>query len=130
SAIINLNPKKLGRIGDKVLIYYIISTALAIVFGFMITFMISSGGGLSFANAEVDVPDNPSFIDRLIQIVRENIFFSLSDADILGLIFVSIIFGFAISSMVHSEEQKFKKMGDLLHDITLSLSEVTFRVLN
>src|SRR5699024_12626814 len=66
----------------------------------------------------------------LFRSVPENIFFSLSDADTLGLIFVSIIFGFAISSMVHSEEQKFKKMGVLLHDITLSLSEVTFRVLN
>lgn len=130
SAVINLNPKKLGRIGGKVLVFYIISTALAIVFGLVIALIISPGLGLSLPNAEVDVPDNPSFMDTLIQIVPENIFFSLSDADILGLIFVSVIFGFAISSMVHSEEQKFKKMGELLQDITLSLSEVTFRVLN
>src|SRR5699024_8807479 len=66
----------------------------------------------------------------LLEIVPENIFFALSDADILGLIFVSVIFGFAVSSMVYSEEKQFKKMGDLLHNITDSLSEMTFRVLN
>src|SRR5699024_3815245 len=86
--------------------------------------------GLSLPDAEVDVPENPSFVETLLEIVPENIFFALSDADILGLIFVSVIFGFAVSSMVHSEEERFKKMGDLLHNITDSLSEMTFHVLN
>src|SRR5699024_8289949 len=130
SAVINLNPKKLGRIGGKVLIFYIFSTAMAIIFGLVIALMISPGLGLSLPDAEVDVPENPSFVETLLEIVPENIFFALSDADILGLIFVSVIFGFAVSSMVYSEEKQFKKMGDLLHNITDSLSEVTFRVLN
>lgn len=130
SAVINLNPKKLGRIGGKVLIFYIFSTAVAIIFGLVIALMISPGLGLSLPDAEVDVPENPSFVETLLEIVPENIFFALSDADILGLIFVSVVFGFAVSSMVHSEEERFKKMGDLLHNITDSLSEMTFRVLN
>src|SRR5699024_10505808 len=136
--------------------FYIFSTAMAIIFGLVIALMISPGLGLSLPDAEVDVPENPSFVETLLEIVPENIFFALSDADILGLIFVSfifcvalcyiffalsdadilglifvsVIFGFAVSSMVYSEEKQFKKMGDLLHNITDSLSEMTFRVLN
>src|SRR5699024_6801503 len=71
SAIIDLMPKMLGRSGSKVLIFYIISAALAMVFGLVIALMISPGVGLSITNAEVDVQDNPSCIDTLIQIVPE-----------------------------------------------------------
>src|SRR5699024_8214850 len=124
------NPKKLGRIGGKVLIFYIFSTAVEVIFGLVIALMISPGLGLSLPDAEVDVTEHRSFVKTLLEIVPENIFFALSDADILRLIFVSVIFGFAVSYMVHSEEERFKKMGDLLHNITDSLSEMTFRVLN
>src|SRR5699024_12640388 len=101
-----------------------------IIFGLVIALMISPGLGLSLPDAEVDVPENPSFVETLLEIVPENIFFALSDADILGLIFVSVIFGFAVCSMVYSEEKQFKKMVDLLHNITDSLIEMTFRVFN
>lgn len=130
TAVINLNPKKLGRIGGKVFIYYMLSTAVAIIIGLAIALMVNPGKGLFLPDTEVEVPEAPSFLDTLVQIVPNNIFFSLSNADVLGVIFMSIIFGFAISSMVHSKEEKIKKMGTLLYDITESLSETTFRILN
>src|SRR5699024_1232075 len=124
SAVINLNPKKLGRIGGKVLIFYIFSTAVATIFGLVIALMISPGLGLSLSNAELDVHDYTLLVEILLNIVTLSIFLELSDADVIELIFVSVILSFSVSYMVHSDEKQFKKKGYLLHDITHSLSVV------
>src|SRR5699024_6140756 len=129
-AVKNLNPKKLGRIGGKVFIYYTISTAIAIVFGLIIALLVKPGSGLTIPQTEVDVPESPSFIDTLLEIVPENIFWSLSNADILGVIFLAIIVGFSISSMLHSNDKKVRETGNLLNNITNGGAEVMFRILN
>ncbi|WP_179860952.1 dicarboxylate/amino acid:cation symporter [Bhargavaea cecembensis] len=130
SAVDQLNPKKLGRIGGKVFIYYMVTTAVAIVFGIVIAMLVNPGNGLSLPTADVEVPERPSIVETLLAIVPNNIFTSLANNEILAIIFVALISGFAISSMIHSEEDRIRKMGVLLDDVTASLSEVTFRILN
>lgn len=130
SAVDQLNPKKLGRIGGKVFIYYMVTTAVAIVFGIVIAMLVNPGNGLSLPTADIEVPERPSIVETLLAIVPNNIFTSLANNEILAIIFVALISGFAISSMIHSEEDRIRKMGVLLDDVTASLSEVTFRILN
>src|SRR5690606_12190757 len=77
-----------------------------------------------------DVPERPTIVETLLAIVPDNLFSALVNADILGLIFISVVVGLSISSMIHSDEERISKMGHFLSDLTVSLSEVTFRVLN
>lgn len=130
AAVDQLNPAKLGRIGGKVFVFYFITTGVAIVFGILLALLIRPGVGLTLPNAQVDVPERPSIVDTLLAIVPNNLFSSLVNADILALIFVSVVIGLSISSMIHSGEKRISKMGHFLNDLTASLSEVTFRVLN
>lgn len=130
SAVNNINPTKLGRIGGKVFIYYMLSTAVAIIFGVFLALLINPGLGMTLPSANVNVPETPSFINTLIQIVPKNIFVALSSADILGIIFIAIIIGFTMSSMFHSNDQKIKEMGNLLFTITNAGNEVISRILN
>lgn len=130
SAVNNINPTKLGRIGGKVFIYYMLSTAVAIIFGVFLALLINPGLGMTLPSANVNVPETPSFINTLIQIVPKNIFVALSSADILGIIFIATIIGFTMSSMFHSNDQKIKEMGNLLFTITNAGNEVISRILN
>lgn len=130
AAVDQLNPAKLGRIGGKVFTFYFITTGIAIIFGLLLALLIRPGVGLTLPNAEVDVPERPSVTETLLGIVPDNLFSALANADILGLIFISVVVGLSISSMLHSGEERIRKMGHLLGDLTVSLSEVTFRVLN
>ena len=130
AAVDQLNPAKLGRIGGKVFTFYFITTGIAIIFGLLLALLIRPGVGLTLPNAKVDVPERPSVVDTLLGIVPDNLFSALANADILGLIFISVVVGLSISSMLHSGEDRIRKMGHFLGDLTVSLSEVTFRVLN
>lgn|SRR5690625_366578 len=129
-AVNHLNPGRLGRIGGKVFIYYILSTSIAIILGIIIALFIKPGLGLTLPQADVDVPEAPSFINLLVEIVPENIFTALTEGDILAVIFLAIIIGFSISSMLYANEQKIRDLGHFLVNMTNGGREVSFRILN
>lgn len=125
------NPKELGRVGGKIFPYYLISTGISVVLGIVIAKMINPGSGLSMPkNATVEVPEAPSIVDVILQIVPSNIIESMANGDILSIVFVALITGFAISFMRNSAEEKMSRWGNLLLDFTEAGSEVTFRILN
>lgn len=110
-AVNDVNPGRLGRIGGKVFIYYILSTTVAILFGILVALLVKPGLGMTILTADVDVPETPSFIDTLLGIVPSNLFEALSSGDILGVIFVAIVTGFSISAMVYAKDEKNQKLG-------------------
>ncbi len=130
-SINNANPKELGRIGGKIFPYYMITTALAVLLGIFIAKLISPGAGLSLPeNISIDVPEAPSLADVLLQIIPSNIFEAFANGDILSIVFIAVILGFAISFMRHAEDTQIKDWGNLLLKLGEAGSEVTFRILN
>lgn len=129
-AVNSSNPKQFGRVGVKIFIYYIITTAVAMLIGIVVGGWFNPGVGLELTQEKIEVPEAPSFIDTLLAIVPTNIFQSLVNGDILSIVFVALIVGFVIVSMRHSEEKKMNRWGNMLYDFSQAGSEVTFRVLN
>lgn len=129
-SINNTNPKELGRIGVKIFPYFIITTALAVVLGIGIAEFINPGSGLKMPqNTNMEVPEAPSLIDVLLQVIPTNVFAALANGDILSIVFLAVIVGFAISFMRHSTETQMKEWGNLLLTFAEAGSEVTFRIL-
>lgn len=127
----NSSPKDLGRIGGKIFPYYIISTGIAVGIGIVIAKLINPGLGLKMPEStNMDVPEAPSIIDILLQIVPSNIIESMAKGEILSIVFVALIIGFAISFIRHSADSKMQDWGSLLLKFTEAGSEVTFRILN
>lgn len=93
------DPKSLGRVGTKTVSYYLITTAVAIIIGLSIAFIISPGKGLSIEvpSTEVEVNETEGVIQTFLNIVPENPFLSLSDGNILQIIFFAIFIGLAIT---------------------------------
>lgn len=130
AAVNNTNSKKLGKIGGKIFVYYILTTAVAIVIGLLLAMLVNPGLGLALPQENVEVPEAPTFIQVLLEIVPTNIFDAMVNADILGIIFVAIIIGLTISSLCHASETKLNDWGNTLLKITDAGSEVVFRILN
>jgi len=106
----SMNPKKMGRIGAKTLIYYLIYTAVAVFIGLVLANIFQPGSGLpenikadllkNFSNEGTKVSHlasqaNP--IDILLQIVPTNVFESLSTGKLLPIIFFAIFTGIALT---------------------------------
>ncbi|MGE7765874.1 dicarboxylate/amino acid:cation symporter [Peribacillus sp. NPDC096540] len=127
----NSNPKELGRIGGKIFPYYLLTTAFALMLGIWIAKLIKPGIGLNMpGDADFEVPDAPSALDVLLNIVPSNIFQSLANGDILSVVFLALVVGFSISFMRHSKENGMRDKGELLLNFSEAGSEVTFRILN
>jgi proton glutamate symport protein len=92
----------LGRLGLKTMSYYILSTLVAIITGFVLVTIIKPGVGaeLGFKMPVDDITAvSDSFGQTLINIVPINIFESLMDGQMLAIIFFAILFGFFITKV-------------------------------
>jgi Na+/H+-dicarboxylate symporter len=122
----------LGRLGLKTMTYYIISTLLAIVTGYVLVSLIKPGVGadLGFKIPVEDISAaSDSFGRTLIKIVPTNIFESLMEGQMLSIIFFAIIFGFFITRIDKKPQlflmDFFKSALDVIMKITLFIIKFT-----
>ncbi len=92
------DPKKLGRVGFKTIMLYIVSTAIAILFGLIFANLFKPGLGVGLTTIEVidGVREIPKLSETLFTIVPRNIFASFSQGNVLQVIVFSIFLGLAI----------------------------------
>ena len=101
SGVANIgNADNLGRLGIKTMLYYMITSALAILVGLFFVNIIKPGIGVDIGlSSTVENFDTGgvSFSDTLMNIVPTNIFKSFVEGHMLSIIFFSILFGFFIT---------------------------------
>ncbi|ART62258.1 dicarboxylate/amino acid:cation symporter [Kushneria marisflavi] len=118
----------MGRIGRKVLLYYVVTTALAIVVGLAVATLFNPGQGLTLdTSATVSVPENPGLVQVLLNIVPSNIVSAFAEPNLMGIIFTAVVFGLALLFMRSSDAQR--EMGDQLYRLLEALNAVTMKVM-
>ena len=125
--------KKLGRLGGKTLIYFEIVTTFAIIVGLIVANVFKPGAGIDIANLVAhkmdtynianETSNSGGVLNTLVSIVPSNIFSSLSEGNMLAIIFFSILFGLGISTL--EDKQK-----NLLNSIFESITNVMFWITN
>src|SRR5699024_11664978 len=118
------------KIGFKIFVYYILTTAIAIFVGLVIASWISPGINLSLPDESVSVPDQPSITDVILNIFPSNIFQAFIDSNILAIVFVALVIGFILSYMVESNDTITVERGKMVFNLVAALEDVTFRFLN
>ncbi len=96
-----------GRLGLKTLGFYLTTSFLAIVIGVLLVNMINPGAPLrvegavteSVQGVEKMVAEGPSISKLLLDVVPPNIFQAFAEGNMLGLIFFSLLFGYAITKI-------------------------------
>ncbi|WP_053218535.1 dicarboxylate/amino acid:cation symporter [Virgibacillus senegalensis] len=95
------DPKQLGRIGLKTVLYYLLTTAIAIIIGLAVAFMLSPGKGVDVSLSEsapaTEAQESQGVIDTFLNIIPENPFEALASGNILQIIFFALFIGLAIT---------------------------------
>jgi len=95
------DPKNLGRLGIKTFLYYTLSSTIAVFIGLFLSNAIRPGAGVTIAEGagiSADDLDRPgSMADILMRIIPENPIQAMAEADMLALIFFSLLFGAALT---------------------------------
>jgi Na+/H+-dicarboxylate symporter len=121
--------KRVGRIGLKAVLTFLITTLGAILLGLVIANAMNIGSGVVIDTAvEMEKANNVTIIDTVIGIVPSNIFNALSTDQLLQIIFFAILLGFSIMKMREKGEPllKFFKLGqEAMQKMTSIILEFT-----
>lgn len=126
--------KKLGRIGIKTIVYFEVITTVAIVVGITCANVFHPGTGIDvssltqtdisqYASTTQQVEHDNHFVKTILSLVPTNIFAALMHGDMLAIIFFSVLFGLALSSIPASKR-------DPLVTVVSGIAETMFKVTN
>ena len=100
--------KKVGRVGGKALIYFEVVSTLALIIGLCVGNLVQPGAGFNVNPATLDakaVTDYAgqakaqSVSDFVLHIIPSTVVDAFAKGDILQVLLISILFGFAVSAM-------------------------------
>jgi Na+/H+-dicarboxylate symporter len=125
----SVSPANLGKSGIKIVLFYLITTAFALIIGLIAANIFHPGASLDLgntANAAGKSLNQPSLVETFLNIVPTNIFSSLSEGNVLPTIFFSILFGIGLSYLRASEDERLVTIGDTLYRFFDGIAEITF----
>ncbi len=117
--------ERLGKLGLKTLGYYIFTSLIAIITGFIFVTIIKPGTG---AKLGLEIPiDNISSMSKnfgstLIKIVPSNIFEALSQGQMLSIILFAILFGFFITKISEDKRNLITDVINAVLDVIMKLT--------
>jgi aerobic C4-dicarboxylate transport protein len=125
------NLKKVGRVGGMALIYFEIVSTIALLIGLVVGNVVRPGSGFNVNVATLDAKSVADYAGQakaqsvtefLIHIIPTTVVDAFAKGDILEVVFVALLFGFALS--VAGERAK------PLVEVIDSLTHVVFQVVN
>ncbi|MFQ3620994.1 MAG: dicarboxylate/amino acid:cation symporter, partial [Spirochaetales bacterium] len=107
----SISPARLGKVGVKIIVYYIVTTVIAVIIGLLFANLLKPGLGLNLAGVtgagrELKQPD---IITTLLNIVPTNPVESLAKGDVLPIIFFALVFGIGLSYLAESADPRLKE---------------------
>ena len=121
--------RKIGRVGGKALLYFEIISTLALVVGLIVGNVLQTGRGFNADPATLDAHEvaayagqakAQSFSDFLMHIIPNTVVDAFAKGDILEVLFVALLFGFALSALGPG--------GKPLVDLVDALTRAVFKV--
>jgi Na+/H+-dicarboxylate symporter len=98
-ALGRMEVRDLGRVGGKVIVFYTVTTIIAIILGLLAANLVQPGIGIT-APPELKKPTTTpkvDILDALLQIIPRNPIDSMARFDLLGVVVFSIFLGVALS---------------------------------
>jgi Na+/H+-dicarboxylate symporter len=90
--------KKMGRVGLKTFLLYLLTTAFAITIGLSISSLMKPGVGVDLGSAtSVSAPKAQSFSETLVSLIPKNPVASMAEGQVLQIIIFAILLGIALN---------------------------------
>jgi len=134
--------RKLGRIGIKTIVYFMITTMVAISIGLVLANIVKPGYGLNEevraelyqnyeSKAQVGIEsmkEKPSAVDVLVNIVPTNPIKSLVEGNMLQVIFLALLFGIILTLIKKEKSETLIKFLDGLNDAIIQVVHIAMRL--
>ncbi len=134
--------RKLGRIGIKTIVYFSITTMIAISIGLFLANVVKPGAGLNEevkaelyknyeSTAQVGIEqmeEKPSAIDVLVNIVPTNPIKTLVEGNMLQVIFLALLFGTILTLIKREKSEILIKFLDGLNDAIIQVVHIAMRL--
>lgn len=123
--------RKVGRVGGKALLYFEVVSTLALIVGLVVGNVVQTGRGFNPNPATLDAHEvspyagqakSQNLTEFLMHIIPTTVVDAFAKGDILEVLLVALLFGFALSAM----GARCKPLLDLVDSLTLAV----FRVVN
>ncbi|NJE47546.1 dicarboxylate/amino acid:cation symporter [Thermococcus sp. GR7] len=126
----SINPSRLGRVGVKIILYYLATSAFAVFFGLLMGNLFKPGTGIELGtgSGKAIEAEAPSLVQTLLNIVPTNPFAALSSGQVLPTIFFAIVFGIAISYLMNSEDERIRSSAETLFRVMDAAAEAMYKI--
>jgi aerobic C4-dicarboxylate transport protein len=123
------NMAKVGRVALKALIYFEVLTSIALVIGLVAVNLFKPGVGMNVDLSHVDTSSVATYIEQtrkhttenfLLNIIPDTFVGAFSEGNVLQLLYISVLCGFALSWM--------GKAGKPLNELIAASSQMLFRI--
>ncbi|WP_461864684.1 dicarboxylate/amino acid:cation symporter, partial [Thermococcus sp.] len=102
----SISPARLGKVGVKIVVYYLTTSAFAVALGILMARIFKPGLGLHLATgAKFSAKSAPSMVQTLLNIIPKNPFGALANGQVLPTIFFAIILGIALTYLMDSKDE-------------------------
>ena len=122
------DPAKMGRIGLKAIVGYMLTTAVAVTLGIVFAVVFQPGAGIEIvADAAVKTKAMPSVVGTLLNIIPKNPMAAFAQGNILQIIAFAIIVGIAINFVgvkADPVERIFEAGAEIMYKITHGVMEL------
>lgn len=129
----SIDPAKLGRIGVKILIYYLVTSAFAIIVGLFFANILKPGLNFNIqgsASTSVAISESPSIVQIFLNIIPTNPIKAIANGDMLPIIFFAMLFGFAISYIRDSKNDLVKNSADTIFYVCNGGAEAMYKIVS
>ena len=124
--------KKLGAVGLKTMLFYLCTTALAVVVALCIANVINPGIGLDMSAIKItskvtESTQATSVTETLLNIIPTNIFESLANGTMLQIILFALILGVILANMsdrVDIVKNFFSQFNDIMMEMTMAVMKL------
>jgi len=129
----SISPSKLGRVGVKIIAFYMATSALSVALGLFLANLLQPGSGMNLIGTEGikgKAAEAPSLATVFLNIIPTNPAESLAKGDVLPIIFFAMLFGLAITFLKDSKDEALVKGATSLHDIINAAAETMYKIVN
>lgn len=116
--------KSLGKVGGKTIVFYLLTTALAVTVAISVATVVRPGVGLDMSaieTGETTVAENVSVVDTILNIIPENPIGALADGTMLQIILFALLIGVLLAKMGERTEliaNLFNQCNELMMEMT------------
>lgn len=124
--------KKLGSVGVRTIIFYLITTALAITVALLVGNLINPGIGLDMSTIQanvtsVDSVESTSLVETILNIIPDNPISSLASGNMLQIIVFALLVGVILAKLGEKTEvvgNFFSQFNDIMMEMTMMVMAV------